>query len=206
MSGHARHGVALGALALLVVAGCRSARLAGDSTWCPRRAPAGLVAFDAARPELLAGTYRLLLVGDNETSRGYREGGTLTLWVQDPVRRRRGILGPLAPGRERVLAAAYERAPRDTSAEWRLLASRDPDRPGGVYQHGQLRLGGYDVLDGTGEHLRVLWTSGDGFRGVWASDLGIGMVIDRASGRQLPNPAGFFCAQRVGPAPVVPGT
>lgn len=179
-----------------VLAGCRPIRHAAEATSCPLRPPAGLRTFGPDQVAALAGTYELVLRGDNATAQGYGERGRLVLWVQDSVRRSRGEVGPVRPDAERLLGAAYERMPPDTSAEGRRLASRDPDRPGGVYARGRLRLGAYDILDGTGDDLTVTHATADGFRGRWVSDLGIGVLLD-GHGGTLPNPAGVFCLRRV---------
>ena len=157
--------------------------------------------FDVTRPERLAGSYELLIVGANETARASRDSGRLTLWVQDSVRRTRSGFGQFPPGWGRPLAAAYESEPRDTSSIWwRRRASRDLDRPGGILQRATLRIGDVDVLDGTGNNLVILNADSSGFRGRWRADLGIAVVIDR-DGRELPDPAGYFCARRVTSSP-----
>jgi hypothetical protein len=76
------------------------------------------------------------------------------------------------------------------------MASKDLDRPGGVWTRGALRLGDLDVLDGTGEVLTVTHIGPSGFRGEWQSDLGIAVIVDSATNRALPNPGGYFCAIR----------
>ena len=194
----ARHIRTIGAsvLGAALLSACRTGRPAPGAAWCPARVPPGQPPFAPAQATALAGTYDLLMVGDNETGRGHVERGALRLWVQDAARRARGTFGPARPGFERILGAAYERVPADSGRAWRVLASRDPDRPGGVFMRGRLRLGAHDVLDGTGEELTVLYWTADGFRGRWASDLGIAVMLDRKTGRTLPNPGGYFCARR----------
>jgi hypothetical protein len=186
-----------GFAAALSLAACRAERPpSAVPERCEANAAATMPTFDATRPEALAGGYELVTVGDNETARNHRKTGRLTLWVQDSVRRRRGLLGPLSPGHERTLGAAIEYEPRETTTAWQKLASRDPDRPGGMYTSGHLRFGGYDMIDGAGTTLTIVHADSSGFRGTWVSDLGIVAIMD-SSGRVLPNPAGYFCARRL---------
>ena len=77
-----------------------------------------------------------------------------------------------------------------------MLKSRDPDHPGIIWLRDHLRIGEYDVFDGTGgSDLRVGWHSPDGFGGSWTSERGLAVIID-SLGRTVPNPAGYYCAYR----------
>ena len=66
---------------------------------------------------------------------------------------------------------------------------------------GILYLGCRDCLDGSPEHLRIEAISDHGFWGRWADyQTGIGHIVDK-SGKPLPDPAGYFCAEWLGKAP-----
>jgi len=187
-----------GALGLAL--GCHAAR---PSTHVPPSACQGLtgpsVPFDTARVRELVGTYAFALV-DTVSRPGHPSirAGRLKLWVQDSVRSLRGPFGRLPPGRglERPIAGSFAMTPPDTSQWGRRFASEDPDRPGVIWTLYRLRMGDYDILDGTGEDLVVRRVYRDGFSGWWQSDLGIGIIRD-PTGR-LYKPGGYFCARRAG--------
>ena len=86
--------------------------------------------------------------------------------------------------------------PPDTSQWGRRFASEDLDRPGVIWTNHRLRMGDYDVLDGTGEDLAVRRVYRDGFSGWWQRDLGIAIIVD-PKGRTY-KPGGYFCARRAG--------
>jgi hypothetical protein len=166
---------------------------------CSRRPLSAERSFDTSRVRDLVGEYELVLVettGPSSETREHR--GELVLWLQDSLQSPRGILGPLPPGRgfERPIAGSFAAAAPDTGAWWRRMASSDRDRPGVMWMLGRLRLGDYDVLDGTGEDLVVTHLGPRGLRGHWQRDLGIAVIIDTKTHRQLPNPGGYFCAYR----------
>jgi len=51
-------------------------------------------------------------------------------------------------------------------------------------------------MDGSPEHLRIESISDHGFWGRWANlQTGIVRIVDKA-GKPLPDPAGYFCAER----------
>jgi len=56
-------------------------------------------------------------------------------------------------------------------------------------------------MDGSPEHLRIESISDHGFWGRWANlQTGIVRIVDKA-GKPLPDPAGYFCAERSSNAP-----
>jgi hypothetical protein len=169
---------------------------------CRERPPAASHAFTFAALDSLIGTFDLTLV-TRTPPRGRTVSGRLELWRQDSSRVWKFALGSVPesvrrqhPERGRYLAGAFDIQPPDSSAWWTRMRSRDPARPGVTWTDGHLRMGDVDVPDGTGDDLTVEWLTDEGFGGHWYSDLGIGRLMD-ASGRFLPNPAGFFCARRV---------
>ena len=186
------------AAALGLGLGCHRA---GPSTSATPAACQGLtgpsVPFDTTRVQELVGTYDLALV-DTISVPGHPSvrAGRLKLWVQDSVRRFRGIPGqlPRGHGLERPIAGSFVRTPPDTSAPGRRRASEDLDRPGVMWEFSRLFIGDYDVLDGTGDDLVPRGVYRDGFSGWWQSDLGIGIIRD-PKGR-LYKPGGYFCARR----------
>jgi hypothetical protein len=156
------------------------------------------VAFDTARVRELVGTYELALVDTvSVPGRSSVRVGRLRLWAQDSVRILRSTFGQLPAGRghERPIAGSFVRTPPDTSAWGRRLASEDLDHPGAIWMNGRLRIGDYDVIDGTGYDLVVWRWSRGGFTGWWQNDLGIAIISD-PNGR-LYKPGGYFCARRL---------
>ena len=77
--------------------------------------------------------------------------------------------------------------------------SRDPDQPGAVLAGDHLRLGQPGGLDAPVEHLTITAVAPGGFWGWWKADPGWGITTDSSTKRVLPDPAGYFCALRVGP-------
>src|SRR5690606_13092488 len=88
------------------------------------------------------------------------------------------------------------RAPEATFPELRAWTSPEGGPWGVVYLAGRLLVGTIDAFDGWGDAFEVQWRSSAGFVGRWTSDLGIAMLVD-SLGNRLPNPAGYFCAERV---------
>ncbi len=188
------------AAALGLALGCHAA---GPTTKVTPSACQGVtgpsVPFDTARVRELVGTYHLALV-DTFSVRGHPSvrAGRLRLWAQDSVRSLRGPFGRVPPGRglERPIAGSFVATPPDTSQWGRRFASEDLDRPGVIWTTHRLRMGDYDVLDGTGYDLLIREVYPDGFSGWWLSDLGIAIIVD-PNGRAF-KPGGYFCARRIG--------
>ena len=192
-------------LFLTVVAGLGlGCHRSGPSTNVTPAACQGLtgpsVPFDTARVRELVGTYDLALV-DTISAPGHpavRRVGRLKLWAQDSVRSLRGPFGRVPPGRglERPIAGSFRTTPPDTSQWGRRFANEDLDRPGVIWTHQRLRMGDYDVLDGTGDDLVISQAYRDGFSGWWRADLGIAIIVD-PKGRAY-RPGGYYCASRIG--------
>jgi hypothetical protein len=88
--------------------------------------------------------------------------------------------------------------PIEGDDRWRAdAASRDLAHPGAVLAGSHLRLGQAGALDAYVEQLTITAVSRDGFWGWWKAEPGFELTLDSASGRRLPDPAGFFCALRV---------
>ena len=129
----------------------------------------GEVRFDTSRVRDLVGQYELSLVLTTGPEWGVSDHhGHLELWLQDSVRSRRGLFGPLRPGWERPIAGRFMIASPDSSHHWwRRMTSADLDHPGVMLQGHSLRMGEHDVMDGTGENLTVTHIAPTGFRGRW---------------------------------------
>jgi hypothetical protein len=190
----------MAALLGLGVAGCHSTK---PSTGVTPAACQGLtgpsVPFDTARVRELVGTYELALVDTFNVPRNRSvRVGRLKLWEQDSIRSLRGPFGRLPPGRglERPIAGSFRTTPPDTSQWGRRFANEDLDRPGVIWTNRRLRMGDYDVLDGTGNDLLVREVYRNGFGGWWITDFGIAIVLDPKGGTY--KPGGYFCARRIG--------
>jgi hypothetical protein len=180
--------------------GCRAPKPSTNATPAACQGLTGAsVPFDTARVRALVGTYDLALVDTFNVPRNRSvRVGRLKLWAQDSTRSLRGPFGRMRPGRglERPIAGSFRTTPPDTSQWGRRFASEDLDRPGVIWTNHRLRMGDYDVLDGTGNDLLVREVYRDGFSGWWITDFGIAIVLDPKGGTY--KPGGYFCARRVG--------
>ncbi|HEU5304661.1 MAG TPA: hypothetical protein VFU40_08460, partial [Gemmatimonadales bacterium] len=59
-----------------------------------------------------------------------------------------------------------------------------------------LRVGDIGALDGYVEDLTITAVAPEGFWGWWRAFPGWEVTVDSATGRVLPDPAGYFCALR----------
>jgi len=138
----------------------------------------------------LAGDYRLVQVR-TQPAPSVTTSGRLHLMPVDSATRAAAVGGAV-----RELTGWLD--PMDGDSLWRADAgSRDPAHPGAVLAGSHLRLGQSGSLDAYVEHLTITAVSRDGFWGWWKAEPGFELTLDSASGRRLPDPAGFFCALRV---------
>ena len=153
----------------------------------------------------MVGRYDLALVNTRGEYGDSVERGVLDLWLNDSTRRFAWVKPGLGhvPG-ERPLPGAFEsQLPRGSGAR-DTRASRDPERPG-VEVIGPLLFGGgpvlfmgsIDVMDASGERLRIRAVSPEGFWGTWGSELWDRCCRGHRYERVLANPAGHFCALRI---------
>lgn len=142
------------------------------------------------KPTALAGDYELIQVRTQPVA-GSVSAGRLHLAPLDSAARA-GAVG----GAVRDLIGWVEPFAGDT-ARRAIFASRNPERPGAVLAGQHLRLGQEGDLDGYREHLTITAVAADGFWGWWKADPGLHVSTDPATGRVLPDPAGYFCALRV---------
>jgi hypothetical protein len=142
------------------------------------------------RPSALAGDYELIQVQTQPA------GGT--------VLRGRLHLSPLdssakagsAGGAVRDLVGWLNSEGGD--AEWReAVASRDPSRPGAVLAGQRLRLGAPGSAEQLVHSLEITAVAPEGFWGWWKADRGLALT-ETGNQRVVPDPAGYFCALRLG--------
>jgi hypothetical protein len=140
----------------------------------------------------LAGRYDLIQVR-TQPAAGVRSVGRLHLEQPDSSARAAAV-GAAA----RDLIGWLETVEGDTT--WRAGAgSRDPDQPGAVLTGDHLRLGQAGSPEARVEHLTITAVAPEGFWGWWKADPGWEITTDSTTRRVLPDPAGYFCALRVGP-------
>lgn len=146
----------------------------------------------AQRAIALGGEYELIQVR-SQPDAGLRTVSRLHLARPDSSSRA-GAIG----GSARDLIGWVETLEGDST--WHPGAgSRDPAQPGAVLAGDHLRLGQPGAVDAHVEHLTLTAVAPDGFWGWWKAEPGWEIVVDSASKRVLPDPAGYFCALRVQP-------
>lgn len=198
--GHSMRGSIVSLLVTIQTAACaaRTAPAANQSTLCQVDVLSGAHAATSEMIDSLAGAYALVLV-NTVTSwipLGPREA-TLELWFNASSRRPgwpRQTLGRL-PG-PRPLVGRVRLAVSGGSPASELAAVPGSDHPDVEVVGTDLYFGAPDATDASGHVLRITHMSRDGFWGTWSFDLGIGSVVDSATGRRLEDPAGYFCAVR----------
>jgi hypothetical protein len=177
-------------VAALAIMGCQPHPAAAPPEQCGSAVPETAqhpVSMPAAD---LAGDYRLVQVR-TQPAPSVTTSGRLHLMPVDSATRAAAVGGAV-----RELTGWLD--PMDGDSLWRADAgSRDPAHPGAVLAGSHLRLGQSGSLDAYVEHLTITAVSRDGFWGWWKAEPGFELTLDSASGRRLPDPAGFFCALRV---------
>jgi hypothetical protein len=155
-----------------------------------------------ARPDgdalaALAGKYEVILVNADGEYGDSVVPGTLTLWANDSARRYAYVTPHIGRLRgERPLAGAFDsRSPTVPNYPNRWEPG-GPDSPVVELIAQTLYFGGIDANDGTGERLQITQVGPSGFIGIWRHSAGIEVTIDKASGRMLREPSGYFCAIR----------
>lgn len=179
------------AFAAIVLTACHSAAPSRpEPARCGPNVPATAQHPVAIRVVALAGDYDLIQVR-TQPAGGTTTSGRLHLSSLDSLARAGSVGGAV-----RDLVGWLELQEGDSA--WRSNAgSRDPSHPGVVLAGEHLRIGVPGYLDGYTEHLTITAVSPQGFWGWWKGERGLGVVADPASGRVLPDPAGYFCALRV---------
>ena len=176
----------------ILVAGCSTPSQPVPTGRCSATPPAGAEAYDSGQALTLIGTYEVVIVGTSVGMNGEADSGQLTLTAADSLHRyNRFILGKPVPGVDRPLAGSYD--------VWDHRFRPQPAR----VANGVLSIGclSEECTDADPLKLRIAWVSPNGFWGQWEDlQTGLGRWVDSA-GHVLPNPAGHFCALRVGPVP-----
>jgi len=157
-------------------------------------------ALDELRTETLAtlaGTYEVILVNSDGEYGDSLARGRLRLWANDSVRRFAYVTPSLGryPG-ERPVAGEFSSESQMVPSYPNAYEPARPDQPAVELIGRTLYFGGIDMMDGGGERLEITTVGRKGFEGVWRFDGGIGITIDTATGRQVREPGGYFCAFR----------
>ena len=165
---------------------------------CSADAPSGVRLATGEQIAGLAGAFALVLVNTvtGWTPLGPRDGA-LELWPNAPARR--GGWPERTLGRKagpRPLVGRVQLAASGDVPGYELAAVAGSDHPEVEVVGADLHFGAPDAVDGAGYVLRIVHVSPSGFWGTWTYSLGIGAVMDSATGRRLEDPAGFFCAVR----------
>lgn len=176
-----------------LAAACHSGQ--GASSPAPKRCPPSVPASAqhpiTLRAPGLAGEYELIQV-QTQPAAGATTVGRLHLAPLDSAARAHAVGGAV-----RDLVGWIETEQGDTT--WRPNArSRDPARPGAVLAGDHLRLGEWGAMDSHAEHLMITAVGPEGFWGWWRAERGWDVSHDPGTGRVQPDPAGYFCALRVG--------
>ena len=193
-------GLAAGCAAAAAVPGPPSART--DCMDAPSHLGQAFAELPDAAVEALAGTYELVLVATSPAERGRSARGRLTLWPTDTLQRyytRALGVGEYRRWGDKPLygSADIELARVGASTEGELR-SADPEWPGViVHRSGDVWLGFAAVLDGSTTALRITDVTSDSLWGTWEASYGY--IVRVRDGREVPNPAGYFCAFRVVP-------
>ena len=174
----------------LVLAACHAQTSAAPESCGPNVPPSAQHPV-AIPPRTLAGDYDLIQVS-TQPSPSDTVVGHLHLAPLDPASRARAVGGAV---RDLVGWFDIQRGGASAHAE---ATSRDPEQPGAVLAGSHLRLG-QEGFDAYVEHLTITAASPQGFWGWWKAEPGWEIARDTASGRALPDRAGYFCALRVSP-------
>lgn len=184
-----------GFLAVTLAVACCARASARASA--PAAADCGAVTAEPLRLDsvivaTMPGEYRLVQVTTSYDTRAYpRNESRLTLRLPDSTERRDAAVRKLGHSPRFNLQLLGTWRPRGDSG--RAYAA---EVDGGV-----LFLGCRDCLDASPDVLVIRELSGVGFRGSWRDyQTGMARVVDQR-GRLLPDPAGYFCAYRIAPAP-----
>jgi len=175
-----------------LLAGCHPRSSSPGPERCGPAVPESAQHPVAGRAGSLAGQYNLIQV-QTQPIAGTTTVGRLYLVRPDSLARA-GAMG----GASRDLIGWLEEMKGDTA--WHPGAgSRDPQRPGVVLAGDHLRLGQHGTRHGPFEQLTITAVAPEGFWGWWKAEPGWEITMDSTSTRVLPDPAGYFCALRVGP-------
>lgn len=172
----------ISAIGLVVLAGCQraGAPVPGPAR-CGPAVPRSAMHPIALHPALLAGEYELTRVQSQPTS-GVSLSGRLHLAPLDSATKAGAVGGPV----------------RDLTG-WLDLEGGDPEGRSEAVLAGQhLRLGQAGQPDAPVHILTITAVAPEGFWGWWRADPGMAVHTEPGTDRVLPDPAGYFCALRIG--------
>jgi hypothetical protein len=138
----------------------------------------------------LAGDYELIQV-QTQPSGGTPARGRLHLAPLDSATK-----ASAAGGAVRDLIGWLETTAPDSTAP-AAMPSENPARAVVVLAGQRLRVGQSVALSGAVHNLEITAVAPEGFWGWWKADRGLALT-EVESRRILPDPAGYFCAQRLG--------
>lgn len=149
---------------------------------CSAQPPQGAVPATPDRISRLAGRFRLTQV--------------VTSYDAEPYTTELLLVAPDSAARAHALVRSIGHYPR---RDLRLLgtwwwSSKYPAQEA-EWDAGTLYLGCRDCLDGSPDHLQIKAIMGRRFWGSWGnSQSGIGKIVDK-TGKPVPDPNGYFCAE-----------
>lgn len=169
---------------MALLAGCRSVYRA--SSVC---APVSQEPGVAHASEILASQ----LIGDFRLSSINTAGGTAQVLGSQRLHLVRPDSATIARSRVRGLGH-YPRAALQLVGHASIKGFAQQDKA--EFDAGILYIGCRDCMDASPTIHRILEVSAGGFRGTWQDNMtGIAVMVDQM-GRRLPNPQGYFCAER----------
>ncbi|HET9513037.1 MAG TPA: hypothetical protein VFO95_03830 [Gemmatimonadales bacterium] len=155
--------------------------------------------FDPSQLNDLIGDFDLVVVWDQGVARPASRSGRLHLEPSDTLYRYHVQSGVTGQWRRRASGERPLWGWTDAAFEpLEEAGSRDPLAPGVYYdtQEAALYAGSRPlVVDDGFDLLEIRWTVPGGFGGRFTPDLGIAMLIDSLTGREVPQ-GGYFCARR----------
>jgi hypothetical protein len=179
------------ALGMLLAAACapQSSRVPAPSR-CGPGVPETAQHPISVPPLALAGDYQLIQV-QTQPSSGTVITGRLHLSPLDSASRAGAAGGPV-----RDLVGWLELTEGDSAVK-AGVASRDPARPGVVLAGRHLIVGQAAYGEGGAHNLEVTAVAPEGMWGWWKADRRLALT-ESQSRPVLPDPAGYFCALRLG--------
>jgi hypothetical protein len=143
----------------------------------------------------LAGRYDLALISNVGEPSDSLVQGVLVLWANDSARRYMPPTIGRRPG-ERPLAGSFESQSTTIPSVPNGYEPGTAEDPAVEMVGATIYLGGLEYSDAGGHQLTVQEINSGGFRGAWSYDPGFSRTVDAATGRELRDPGGYFCAVR----------
>ena len=167
-----------------------------DDCRTPERRTAPL---DSTMFPALAGVWDIRYMTENSQPPGWTWKERIVLWENDERHARRQYSymgGSWRPIPWRPLAGVrVDTAVAHAVVDSLLVDNAQVELTGGML----VVYSGPKLTTDLGSSSLVLHDVGvDAFSGYWTSDMGLAVLVDTATGEQLPNPRGWFCARRIG--------